>query len=98
MRCKFRIFSIGVVPAKEIFAKFRSGQSDDIAAIAKYCARDCVLVSELMARLQTIESMIQMTFICGVAPNEILWGGCQYQVVAVLEAFVAKVALKVAVK
>ena len=75
MRCKFQIFSDGGVPAKEIFAKFRFGQPDDIAAIAKYCARDCVLVSELMARLKTIESMTQMTFICGVAPSKILWGG-----------------------
>ena len=98
IRCKLRIFSVGVVPAKEMFAKFRFGQPDDITAIAKYCARDCVLVSELMARLQTTESMTQMTFICGVAPNKIRWGGCQCQVVAVLDVFVAKVVLNIIIK
>ena len=63
------------LPAKEIFAKFRSGRPEDIAVIAEYCARDCVLVTDLTARLKTIESVMQMAFICGVTPSKVLWGG-----------------------
>ena len=92
-----QLFEAGMV-AGDAPESWNLSRPDDITAIAKYCARDCVLVSELMARLQTTESMTQMTFICGVAPNKIIWGGCQCQVVAVLEVFVAKVVLKITVK
>ncbi len=87
------------LPAKEIFAKFRSGQPDDIAAIAEYCAR---LRPRLRAdgASQDDRERDADGLHLRRRPEQDPMGraDCQGQAAAVPKAFVAKAALRVAVK
>jgi DNA polymerase elongation subunit (family B) len=48
----------------QIFSYYREGTSDKIQEIAVYCIQDCVLVNELINKLQVITSNVGMSNVC----------------------------------
>ena len=49
---------------KELFKNYREGTSDKIKEIAVYCVKDCLLVNELMNKLQIITNNLGMANVC----------------------------------
>ena len=48
----------------ELFKNYRIGTSDKIKEIAVYCVQDCILVNELMNKLQIITNNLGMANVC----------------------------------
>ena len=51
---------------KELFKNFKEGTPDKIKEIAVYCIMDCVLVNELINKLQVITNNLGMSNVCVV--------------------------------
>jgi DNA polymerase elongation subunit (family B) len=51
---------------KELFKNFKEGTSDKIKEIAVYCIMDCVLVNELINKLQVVTNNLGMSNVCVV--------------------------------
>lgn len=51
---------------KELFKNFKEGTPDKIKEIAVYCVMDCILVNELINRLQVITNNLGMSNVCVV--------------------------------
>jgi len=49
---------------KELFINFKNGSSDKIKEIAVYCIMDCILVNELINKLQVITNNLGMSNVC----------------------------------
>ena len=49
-----------------IFDYYKSGESDKVAIVAKYCIQDCVLCVNLMNKLNVLTKNIGMANVCSV--------------------------------
>ena len=49
---------------KELFKNYRTGTSDKIKEIAVYCVMDCILVNELINKLQIVTNNLGMANVC----------------------------------
>jgi len=62
------------VKPREIF-ELQKGSSKDRAIIAKYCIQDCVLVNQIMEKLQVLTNNIGMANVCSVPLSYIFLRG-----------------------
>ena len=49
---------------KQLFDNYKDGSSDKIKEIAVYCVKDCILVNELINKLQVITNNMGMSNVC----------------------------------
>ncbi len=49
---------------KQLFQNYKDGSSDKIKEIAVYCVKDCILVNELINKLQVITNNMGMANVC----------------------------------
>jgi len=52
------------LPPDQIFARFKTGSSEDIKVIAEYCIQDCLLVNNLFDKLDIFVNSIGMSNVC----------------------------------
>ena len=57
------------LPPDQIFAKFNTGSPEDIKIIAEYCIQDCILVNDLLDKLDIFINSIGMSNVCLVPIN-----------------------------
>ena len=57
------------LPPDQIFAKFNTGSPEDIKIIAEYCIQDCILVNDLLDKLDILINSIGMSNVCLVPIN-----------------------------
>lgn len=62
------------VPPSEIF-RLQKGTADDRAIVAKYCVQDCVLVLDLLQKLDIVPNAIAMGTVCSVPMSYIFFRG-----------------------
>lgn len=62
------------VPPSEIF-RLQKGSADDRAIIAKYCIQDCVLVLDLLQKLDLVPNAMAMGTVCSVPLSYIFFRG-----------------------
>ena len=57
------------LPPDQIFAKYNTGSPEDIKIIAEYCLQDCILVNDLIDKLDIFINSIGMSNVCLVPIN-----------------------------
>jgi len=62
------------VPPSEIF-RLQKGTADDRSIVAKYCVQDCVLVLDLLQKLDIVPNAIAMGTVCSVPLSYIFFRG-----------------------
>ena len=59
----------------EMYDIFESGGADDVARVALYCCRDCVVPAKLAAKLCVWLNILELARVSGVVPSQLLVRG-----------------------
>jgi DNA polymerase delta subunit 1 len=78
------------LPYQQLFKKFFNGSPQDIKIIAEYCLQDCVLVNDLVDKLNVIPNSIGMANVCGIPLSYLFLKGQSVKVTSKITSFARK--------